>query len=179
MTPLLQADNISKSYGSLSIFSGISFVINEGEKVALVARNGEGKTTLLNALSGKDTADRGEIVVKRDLKIGYLEQEPVLNDTMTVIDQVFASTGEVVNTIREYEEAITSGDKDLIDRLTSRMDALQAWDQETKAKQILTELDITEFDKPVGQLSGGQRKRVALAKVLIDEPELLMLDADA
>ena len=176
MTPLLQADNISKSYGSLSIFSGISFVINEGEKVALVARNGEGKTTLLNALSGKDTADRGEIVVKRDLKIGYLEQEPVLNDTMTVIDQVFASTGEVVNTIREYEEAITSGDKDLIDRLTSRMDALQAWDQETKAKQILTELDITEFDKPVGQLSGGQRKRVALAKVLIDEPELLMLD---
>ncbi len=176
MTPLVQADNISKSYGSLSIFSGISFVINEGEKVALVARNGEGKTTLLNALSGKDTADRGEIVVKRDLKIGYLEQEPVLDDTMTVIDQVFASTGEVVNTIREYEEAITSGDKDLIDRLTSRMDALQAWDQETKAKQILTELDITEFDKPVGQLSGGQRKRVALAKVLIDEPELLMLD---
>lgn len=176
MTPLLQADNISKSYGSLSIFSGISFVINEGEKVALVARNGEGKTTLLNALSGKDTADSGEIVVKRDLKIGYLEQEPVLDDTMTVIDQVFASTGEVVNTIREYEEAITSGDKDFIDHLTSRMDALQAWDQETKAKQILTELNITEFDKPVGQLSGGQRKRVALAKVLIDEPELLMLD---
>ncbi|MFP4367112.1 MAG: ABC-F family ATP-binding cassette domain-containing protein [Bacteroidales bacterium] len=176
MTPLLQADNISKSYGSLSIFSGISLVINKDEKVALVARNGEGKTTLLNVLSGKDTADSGEVTAMRDLKIGYLEQDPVLDDRLNVIDQVFASSGEITSTIREYEDAIKSGDQNLIDNLTSRMDALQAWDQETKAKQILTELDITEFEKPVGQLSGGQRKRVALAKVLIDQPELLILD---
>lgn len=176
MTPLLQADNISKSYGSLMIFSGISLVINQDEKVALIARNGEGKTTLLNILSGKDTADKGVITARRDLKIGYLEQEPVLDDELSVIDQVFGSSEEIVKTIREYEEAINSADKDLIDKLTSRMDALQAWDQETRAKQILTELNITEFDKPVGQLSGGQRKRVALAKVLIDEPEMLILD---
>ena len=176
MTPLLQADNISKSFGSLTIFSGISIVINKDEKVALVARNGEGKTTLLNILSGKDTADSGEMTSKRDLNIGYLEQEPVLDDRLTVLDQVFASSGEIAVTIREYEEALITGDKVMLDILTSRMDALQAWDQETKAKQILTELNITEFDKQVRQLSGGQRKRVALAKVLIDEPELLILD---
>ena len=176
MTPLLQADNISKSYGSLTIFTGISLVINKDEKVALVARNGEGKTTLLNILSGKDTADSGEVTATRDLNIGYLEQDPELDDRLTVIDQVFASSGAIAGTIREYEEAIISGDKNLIDSLTSRMDALQAWDRETLAKQILTELNITEFNKPVGQLSGGQRKRVALAKVLIDEPEMLILD---
>jgi ABC transport system ATP-binding/permease protein len=106
MTSLLQADNISKSYGSLTIFTGISLVINKDEKMALIARNGEGKTTLLNILSGKDTADSGEITAIRDLKIGYLEQDPVLDDRLTVIDQVFASTGEVATTIREYEEAI-------------------------------------------------------------------------
>jgi ABC transport system ATP-binding/permease protein len=176
MTSLLQADNISKSYGSLTIFTGITLVINKDEKIALIARNGEGKTTLLNILSGKDTADNGEITAIRDLKIGYLEQDPVLDDRLSVINQVFASTGEVATTIKEYEEAINSGDQVLIDNLTSRMDALQAWDQETKAKQILTELSITEFNKPVGQLSGGQKKRVALAKVLIDEPELLIMD---
>ena len=176
MASLLQADNISKSYGSLQIFTGISLVMNKDDKMALIARNGEGKTTLLNILSGKDTADSGEITAIRDLKIGYLEQDPVLDDRLTVINQVFASTGEVATTIREYEEAISSGDQNLIDSLTSRMDSLQAWDQETKAKQILTELSITEFNKPVGQLSGGQKKRVALAKVLIDEPELLIMD---
>jgi ABC transport system ATP-binding/permease protein len=176
MTSLLQADNISKSYGSLSIFTGISLVINKDDKMALIARNGEGKTTLLNILSGKDTADSGEITTIRGLKTGYLEQDPVLDERLTVIEQVFASSGEIVSTIREYEEAIISGDRNRLDALTSRMDALQAWDQETKAKQILTELNITDFHKPVGQLSGGQKKRVALAKVLIDEPELLILD---
>ena len=176
MTPLVQADNISKSYGSLTIFTGISLVINKDEKMALIARNGEGKTTLLNILSGKDTADSGEITAKRDLKTGYLEQEPVLDDNLTVIEQVFASSGEIIRTIREYEEAIISGNRKRLDILTSKMDALQAWDQETKAKQILTDLNITDFHKPAGQLSGGQKKRVALAKVLIDEPELLILD---
>ena len=158
------------------VFSGISLVINQGDKVSLVARNGEGKTTLLNILSGKDTADSGTVTSRRGLSVGYLEQEPELNNDLTVLEQVFFSSGEVVRTIREYEEAVTSGDQGQIERLTSQMDALQAWDQETKAKQILTELNITEFDKVTGQLSGGQRKRVALAKVLIDEPELLILD---
>ena len=176
MTSLLQADSISKSYGSLQIFAGISLVINKDDKMALIARNGEGKTTLLNILSGKDTADSGEITTIRGLKTGYLEQDPVLDEGLTVIEQVFASSGEIVSTIREYEEAIASGDRNRLDALTSRMDALQAWDQETKAKQILTELNITDFNKPVGQLSGGQKKRVALAKVLIDEPEMLILD---
>jgi ABC transport system ATP-binding/permease protein len=176
MTSLLQADSISKSYGSLQIFAGISLVINKDDKMALIARNGEGKTTLLNILSGKDTADSGEITTIRGLKTGYLEQDPVLDERLTVIEQVFASSGEIVSTIREYEEAIVSGDRNRLDALTTRMDALQAWDQETKAKQILTELNITDFNKPVGQLSGGQKKRVALAKVLIDEPEMLILD---
>jgi ABC transport system ATP-binding/permease protein len=176
MISLLQAENISKSYGSLTIFTNISLVINKDEKVALIARNGEGKTTLLNILAGKDTPDSGEVTTLRGLKIGYLEQNPVLDDKLSVINQVFASTGAIAETIREYEKAIISGDHNLIDTLTSRMDALQAWDQETKARQILTELNITDFDKPIGQLSGGQKKRVALARILIDEPTLLILD---
>ena len=176
MISLLQAENISKSYGSLSVFSDISLVINKDEKVALIARNGAGKTTLLNILAGKDTPDRGEITALRGLKIGYLEQDPQLDNNLPVINQVFSSSSKIAVTIREYEKALESGDHHLIDTLTSRMDALQAWDQETKAKQILTELNITDFNKPVSQLSGGQRKRVALARVLIDEPELLLLD---
>ena len=176
MTPLIQAENISKSYGSLQIFTGISLVINKDDKTALVARNGEGKTTLLNILSGKDTADSGGITRVRDLKTGYLEQDPVLDDSLSVLQQVFASSGEIVDTIREYEKAVAGDDRERLDELTSRMDALQAWDRETSARQILTDLDITEFDKAVGQLSGGQRKRVALARVLIEEPELLILD---
>lgn len=176
MISLLQAENISKSYGSLTIFTNISLVINKEEKVALIARNGEGKTTLLNILAGKDTPDSGDITTIRGLKIGYLEQDPVLDDRLSVINQVFASTGEVAETIREYEKALESGNQHLIDTMTSRMDTLNAWDQETKARQILTELQITDYDKKVGQLSGGQKKRVALARILIDEPELLLLD---
>lgn len=176
MTSLVQAENISKSYGSLSVFSDISLVINKDEKVALIARNGAGKTTLLNILAGKDTPDSGEITTMRGIKIGYLEQNPILDDNLPVINQVFTSDSETAVTIREYEKALESGDHHLIDTLTSRMDALQAWDQETKARQILTELKITDFSKPVSQLSGGQRKRVALARVLIDEPSLLLLD---
>jgi ABC transport system ATP-binding/permease protein len=176
MVSLLQAENISKSYGSLTIFTDISLAINKQEKVALIARNGEGKTTLLNILAGKDSPDSGEITAVRGLKIGYLEQDPLLDDKLPVINQVFDSSGEVAEAIREYEKAVESGDQQLIDTMTARMDHLNAWDQETKARQILTELRITDYDKPVGQLSGGQKKRVALARVLIDEPELLLLD---
>jgi ATP-binding cassette subfamily F protein uup len=176
MISLLQAENISKSYGNLTIFTNISLVINKEEKVALIARNGEGKTTLLNILAGKDTPDSGDIAAIRGLKVGYLEQDPLLDDRLSVINQVFATTGEVAETIREYEKALESGNQNMIDTMTSRMDTLNAWDQETKARQILTELRITDYDKPIGKLSGGQKKRVALARILIDEPELLLLD---
>jgi ABC transport system ATP-binding/permease protein len=170
MISLLQAENISKSYGSLTIFTNISLVINKDEKVALIARNGEGKTTLLNILAGKDTPDSGDITSYKGLKIGYLEQDPVLDDKLSVINQVFASTGAIAETIREYEKAMDQRRPAPYRYSYLRMDALQAWDQETKARQILTELNITDFDKPVGQLSGGQKKRVALARILIDEP---------
>ena len=176
MISLLQAESISKSFGSFTVFSNISLVINRHEKIALIARNGAGKTTLLNIFAGVDTPDSGEISAMRGLKIGYLGQDPVLDEQLPVLNQLFPSSGEIAVTIREYEKAIESGDRHLIDKLTSRMDALQAWDQETKARQILTELQITDYDKPVSQLSGGQKKRVALARVLINEPSLLLLD---
>lgn len=176
MTPLLQAENIGKSFGSLNLFSDISLVINRQDKIALIAPNGAGKTTLLNILAGNDTTDSGVLTVMRGLRIGYLAQDPELDNNLPVIRQVIPATGEIAAAIREYEEAVESGDRHLIDKLTSRMDALQAWDQETRARQILTRLRITDFSKPVSQLSGGQRKRVALARVLMEEPELLLLD---
>ncbi len=176
MQPLLQAENITKSYGEKLLFTNISLFVARDEKVALVAGNGEGKTSLLNILAGDDTPDEGTISVRKNLSTGYLRQEPDLDEDLTVIDQVFCSGGEISNTIRDYRKAMESGDRDLINKMTDRMDTLGAWQRETKAKQILTKLDITGFDKKVGKLSGGEKKRVALAAVLIDEPEMLLLD---
>ena len=176
MISYIQAENISKSFGNLLLFENISFSIHKNQKLALIAKNGAGKTSLLNILAGKDTADNGKITLKNDITIVYLEQDPYVDDNKTVLEEVFTSSNKIVNTIKDYNNAIKNDDKELLQTVMEQMDSLNAWDYEVKVKQILAELKITEYDVKIGQLSGGQKKRVALANVLINKPDILILD---
>ena len=144
MTPLLDVQNVSKRFGAHVLFEDISFSIGEGQHVGLIAKNGTGKSTLLSLLSGKESVDSGSIIFRRDIKVGFLEQQPKFDPEESVLDACFNHNGDP--------------------------------DKVLKAKQVLTQLRITDLNQPVGQLSGGQQKRVALANVLITEPDLLILD---
>ena len=174
--PYLQVEGLTKSFGDLVLFRDISFGIGEGQRVGLIAPNGSGKTTLLNVLAGKDGHDAGNIVFRRDLKVGYLEQSPTYPEELTVLEACFYHGNETVNLIREYEHCLETPGNPGLDDLLLRMDHANAWDYERKAKQILSQLNVRHSSQPVGQLSGGQLKRVALANVLINEPDFLMLD---
>lgn len=174
--PYLQVEGLTKSFGDLVLFRDISFGIGEGQRVGLIAPNGSGKTTLLNVLAGKDGHDAGNIVFRRDLKVGYLEQSPTYPEELTVLEACFYHGNETVSLIREYEHCLETPGNPGLDDLLLRMDHANAWDYERKAKQILSQLNVRHFSQPVGQLSGGQLKRVALANVLINEPDFLMLD---
>ncbi len=174
--PYLQVEGLTKSFGDLVLFRDISFGIGEGQRVGLIAPNGSGKTTLLNVLAGKDGHDAGNIVFRRDLKVGNLEQSPTYPEELTVLEACFYHGNETVNLIREYEHCLETPGNPGLDDLLLRMDHANAWDYERKAKQILSQLNVRHFSQPVGQLSGGQLKRVALANVLINEPDFLMLD---
>ena len=176
MVSYLQAQNLTRSVGDKTLFHDLSFSIGEGQKVGLIAKNGTGKSTLLNILSGKDQADEGQVVFHNDIRIGYLEQTPVYPPDLTVIEACFWHGNETTNLIREYESCMASANQEGLQDILDRMEQLKAWDYETRAKTILSQLFITEFNKPLSQLSGGQLKRVALANTLIMEPDLLILD---
>ena len=176
MTPFLQAENLAKRFGDQLLFENISFTIFQHQKIALIARNGTGKTTLMEILAGNDTPESGLITKTGDIKIGYLRQIPDLNENDTVFEAVFQSGDETVETIRNFENALRRNHKDDITKYTELMERHHAWDYEVKVKQILSQLKITNYDQPISQLSGGQKKRVAMANVLINEPDLLMLD---
>jgi len=176
MTPYLQAENLSKRFGEQLLFENISFTIFEHQKIALIARNGTGKTTLMELLAGNDTPESGQITRTGDIRIGYLKQIPDLDENNTVFEAVFQSGDEKVETIRLFEEALRLNHKDDITKYTELMEHHHAWDYEVKVKQILTQLKINDYDQKIAELSGGQKKRVALANVLINEPDLLMLD---
>ena len=172
----LQVENLSRSVGARTLFHDISFGIAEGQKVGLIAQNGTGKSTLLNILGGKDSADAGSIVYRRDLRIGYLEQEPHYPMELTVIEACFWHGNSTTNLIREYERCLSTEGNPGLQDILDRMDHENAWDYESRSKQILGKLQITDFNQPLSQLSGGQLKRVALANVLITEPDFLILD---
>ena len=176
MTPFLQAENLSKRFGEQLLFENISFTIFEHQKIALIARNGTGKTTLMELLAGNDTPESGLITRTSDIRIAYLKQIPELDENLTVFEAVFQSGSEIVETIRNFELALRLNHKDDITKYTEQMEHHHAWDYEVKVKQILTQLKITDYDQPISELSGGQKKRVALANVLINEPDVLMLD---
>ena len=176
MISYLQIDKLTKSFGDLVLFEDITFGIAQGQKVGLIAKNGTGKTTLLNIIAGKEDYDSGAVVFRNDLRVGYLEQMPHYPDGLTVLQACFYSPNETVRLFAEYEQAMASGDHSNLEDILLRMDNLKAWDYEQRAKQILGQLKIHNFDQKVETLSGGQLKRVALANVLITDPELIILD---
>ena len=174
--PYLQVEGLSKSFGDLVLFHQISFGIAEGQRIGLIAKNGSGKTTLLNILADKEGYEEGNIVYRRDLKVGYLEQSPSYPEELTVLEACFYHGNSTVDLIKEYEHCMETEGNPGLEELLARMEHEKAWDYERKAKQILSQLKIRDFEQPIKHLSGGQLKRVALANVLITEPDLLILD---
>ena len=177
MSALLQVENLSKSYGYEPLFTGISFGLDEGDKVGLIAKNGTGKSTLLNLLAGVESPDGdGSIIYRNNLRIGYLPQSPVFESAKAVLDVCLEGDDAASVAVRAYERSLTSDDATAMTNAIQAMDSSHAWDYEARFKQILSQLKLVDFHQPVGELSGGQLKRVALAKILIDEPQFLILD---
>lgn len=176
MISYLQVDNLSKRFGEQLLFEHISFGVGKGQKVALIAKNGMGKSTLLRIIAGKDSAETGTVIFRNDISIGILEQDPLLDPENTVFEEVFNSEAPILTLIKNYENAVEHNDTAALEHLIPEMDAHSAWDYETTIKQILSELKVGFYDRKISQLSGGQKKRVGLAKVLISNPEFLILD---
>lgn len=176
MSVYLQVDNLSKSYGEKLLFSGVSFSITEGEKVALIAGNGVGKSTMLNIINGLDVAESGKVVINKDINVSYLRQNPLMDENNTVMEQVFASSDKVTVAVKQYETALKSGNENDLQKASELMDIFEAWDYERKIKNILDILKITELNQLVSELSGGQKRRLSLANALINKPDFLILD---
>ena len=173
----LNVENISKSYGELSLFENLSFSIHKDQKIAFVAKNGTGKTTILNILSGKDTPDSGQIIYRKDLRTTFLSQEPVLDQALTVEETILKSDNPILNVIKTYHQALENPeDSKLYQTAFDDMERYQAWDYETQYTQILFKLKLVDLDQKVSELSGGQQKRLALANTLLSKPDLLILD---
>ena len=176
MASYLQVENLTKSFGDHHLFENISFGIADNQRVALIAKNGAGKTTLLNIIAGKEDYKSGNVTFRRDLRVGYLDQDPDFPKELSVLDACLQTDNEAVRTIAAYEHCMMSENHEGLDEILAQMDLHKAWDYETRIKQILGKLKITNFEQKIGKLSGGQLKRVALANVLIAEPDLLILD---
>ena len=173
----LSVKDLSKSYGIQTLFEGINFGVNRGQKIALVARNGTGKTTIMRALAGIESADKGEVVFRKNLQIGFLQQEADFESFISVFDAVYGSENPMLSAIKDYESALMNPNNSLaLQSALDKMDQLNAWDYEVKVKTILSKLKLEELKQKISALSGGQRKRLSLAKVLIDEPDFLILD---
>jgi ATP-binding cassette subfamily F protein uup len=176
MKPFVQVENLSKRWGELMLFENIAFTVFEEQKVALIAKNGTGKSTLLDIIAGKESPESGKVTLTNNVEIGYFEQIPKLNPFHSVIEEIFKSDNEKLKTVKAFELAIEKNDQEKIAEISAKMDMLNAWDIEVEIKQILTQLKITQLQQLVSELSGGQQKRLALAKVLINKPDLLILD---
>ncbi|MBP8041554.1 MAG: ABC-F family ATP-binding cassette domain-containing protein [Bacteroidales bacterium] len=186
----LSVENLSKTYGEKLLFEKVTFGIDKGEKAALIARNGTGKTTLLNIITGIETPDTGQVILRNDIRVSYLSQNPVFDETLSVINAILNSDNEFIRAIKNYEAILDrlshagedSGQRhrqeldSQLEEAIRKMDGLHAWDFENRIKEVLTRLKIANFNQPVHELSGGQRKRLALAKVLIEDTDLMILD---
>ncbi|KGO81947.1 ABC transporter [Flavobacterium beibuense F44-8] len=173
----LSVENISKSFGERTLFENISFGINKDQKIAFVAKNGTGKTSILKIITGEDTPDTGQVVIRKEIKMAFLSQEPNLDPELTIEESIFASDNDTLKVIEQYEKALENPeDEEAYQKAFERMDANNAWDFETQYKQILFKLKLEDLKLKVKNLSGGQKKRLALAIILINKPDLLILD---
>ena len=179
----LSVEGLSKTFGEKQLFSDLGFGLEKGEKAALVAKNGAGKTTLLNIITGKILPDSGEVTLHKGIRMDYLPQNPVFDPEESIMDFVFSGDSMAVQAAREYEEVLWEMEKNLtpglqhrLDEATARMDQLQAWDIEEKIKEVLYRLELPKTDQKMGELSGGQQKKAALARVLIEGADLLLMD---
>lgn len=170
-------ENITKSYGDKILFEDLSFGINKNQKIAFVAKNGAGKTTLLNLIAGIESPDHGEIIFRKGLQIAYLSQNEVLDKSLTIEQTIFNSDNQVLKVIEQYEHALKNpDDAEAYQKAFNLMEHHHAWDFETQYKQILFKLKLEDLDKKVGELSGGQKKRLSLAVILLNKPDLFILD---
>ena len=173
----LSVQDLGKSYGVQTLFKGLNFGIDQGQKVALVARNGTGKTTILRALAGLEPPDTGEIVYRKGIQVAFLKQESDFGDAKTVFEAIYESENPILLAIRAYEAALLNpDDTNIFQKAFDQMDRMEAWDYEVKVKTILSKLKLDDLQQEVSILSGGQRKRLSLAKILIDQPDFLILD---
>lgn len=177
MASILQAQNLSKSYGTKVLFENLDININEGDKIALIAPNGSGKTSLLKILAGLDSSDSGgSVKFMKEIRVAYLEQNPAYNPENTVSQEIFASSDQLAGIISEYESALLSSDQKRLERAIHAMDHSDAWQFEQKIKNTLSQLNIEDLDQKMSQLSGGQIKRVALAGIILRDADFLILD---
>ena len=176
MLSYLQIENLSKAFGENHLFEDVSFTLHANQKMALIAKNGTGKSTLLNIISGKDIQGSGKVTLKKDIKVSYLEQIPnfVLEDN--IIDHIFRTSDNISSIIKNYEKAIISEDAELIQLASEKMDIAEAWDYEHKIKEILDKLKISNLNQKIKTLSGGEKRRLALAAALIEKADILILD---
>jgi len=173
----LSVENISKSFGDSVLFENLSFGINKDQKIGFIAKNGTGKTTLLKIIAGEESADSGNIIFRKNLKIAYLSQNEILNENLSIEETILDSDNAILKVIAQYEKALKNPeDQDAYQQAFERMEQKNAWDFETQYKQILFKLKLDDLDRLVSSLSGGQKKRLALALILLDQPELLILD---
>jgi ABC transport system ATP-binding/permease protein len=172
----LSAENISKSFGDKWLFKGITLGLSRGDKVALIGANGTGKTTLMTILAGLTPPDEGVVSTRKEIRVGYLDQAPDFDHELPIIEVLFAGKNPVAAAVKEYERALLLGDDAALSNAIELVDSLEAWDFEARVKEILGKLGLHDVDAKIGTLSGGQRKRVALAKVLIESPDLVILD---
>lgn len=176
MINLLQVENLSKAFGENLLFEKVTFGLHQNQKIALIAKNGTGKSTLLNIIAGNDIPDTGKVSFRKDTSIAFLEQNPVFNPNDQILNHVFYRSDNISKIILNYEKAINSNDQDKIQTAIEQMDTANAWDYEQKIKEILDKLKISDFSRTMGTLSGGERRRVALATTLIDKADIIMLD---
>ncbi|MCF8322159.1 MAG: ATP-binding cassette domain-containing protein, partial [Flavobacterium sp.] len=173
----LSVENISKSFGERSLFENISFGINKDQKIAFIAKNGSGKTTIMNIINGFDEPDTGQVILRKSIRMSFLSQDNKLQDQLTIEESIFASDNETLKVIEAYEKALENpDDAEAYQKAFDEMDQHNAWDFETQYKQILFKLKLEDFKLKVKNLSGGQKKRLSLAIILINRPDLLILD---
>ena len=176
MISYLQIENLTKSYGDRLLFGHVTFGINQGDKIGLIAKNGTGKTTLLRIIAGLESPDSGTVTFRSDLRVGYLDQTPAFDPEMTVLDACMVPDTPSAIIVAEYEKALLEGDQSRIEKSMQKMEAAGAWNYDERLRQLLTRFHITDMNARMGTLSGGQQKRVALARILLENPDMIILD---